>query len=348
MQRTAAELADYLDGTLEGDASTTVNQLSKIEEGVRGGLTFLANPDYEGHLYTTGASVAIVAHSFHPSQALPEHLTLIKVSDPYAAFGRMLELVSEHEERPTGIHPTAIIEDGAEVGAGCRIGPYVLIEAGSRVGEGCDLRSHVVIGRGAQLGARSLVHSGGQIMDRCIVGEDCVLHPRVIIGSDGFGFAPQRDDTYKKVPQTGNVIVGNRCEIGAGTTIDRATLGATRLEDGVKLDNLIQIAHNVTIGANTVIAAQTGIAGSTHIGAHCMIGGQVGIAGHLRIADGVRIAAQTGISASITRDGATYQGTPALPIKDFQKQQLALRNVTREDLMKRVAQLEHQLNQLRD
>ncbi len=348
MQRTAAELADFLGGSLEGDASATVNQLSKIEEGVEGGLTFLANPDYEGHLYTTGASIAIVSTNFQPSQPLPAALTLIRVDDPYAAFGRMLEMANAQEARPEGIHPTAVIEEGAELGAGCRVGPHVVVEAGSQVGAGCDLRAHTYIGRGVRLGAGCLVHAGCQILDGSIIGEQCVLHPRVVVGSDGFGFAPQQDETYRKVPQTGHVIIGNRCEIGAGTTIDRATLGATRIEEGVKLDNLIQVAHNVTIGAHTVIAAQTGIAGSTHIGARCMIGGQVGIAGHLRIADGVRIAAQSGISASITREGAIYQGTPALPIKDFQKQQLALRKVTREELMKRVAQLERQLNQLRD
>jgi UDP-3-O-[3-hydroxymyristoyl] glucosamine N-acyltransferase len=348
MQRTAAELADLLEGTLEGDAAVTVNQLSKIEEGVAGGLTFLANPDYEGHLYHTAASVAIVAADFEPSQPLPRSLTLIRVADPYAAFGRMLEFANAHEARPEGIHPTASIEEGAEIGPGCRIGPYVVVEAGSKVGARCDLRAHAYIGRGVSLGEGCLVHAGGQILDRSIIGDHCVLHPRVVIGSDGFGFAPQQDDSYRKVPQTGHVIIGNRCEIGAGTTIDRATLGATRIGEGVKLDNLIQVAHNVTIGAHTVIAAQTGIAGSTHIGSRCMIGGQVGIAGHLRIADGVRIAAQTGVSASITREGAVYQGTPALPIKDFQKQQLAIRKLNREELIKRVAQLEQQLNQLRN
>ena len=347
MQRTAAELAHLLEGTLDGDAAVEVNQLSKIEEGAPGGITFLANMDYEGFLYTTAASVAVVANSFQAARALPEGLTLIRVADPYAAFGKLLELVSHEEGRSKGIHPTAIVEPGAELGEGCSVGPYVVVEAGSRIGRGTELRAHVHIGRNVTVGERCVLHSGVHVMDRCVVGKECVLHPRVVIGADGFGFAPQQDDTYKKVPQTGNVILGDRCEIGAGTTIDRATLGATRLEEGVKLDNLIQVAHNVTIGAHTVIAAQTGIAGSTHIGARCMIGGQVGIAGHLRIADGVRIAAQTGISASITRENAVYQGTPALPIKDFQKQQLALRKTTREDLLKRVAILEQQLNQLR-
>ena len=347
MQRTAAELAELLEGTIEGDGAAAVNQLSKIEEGVKGGVTFLANMAYEGHLYTTGASVAVVARDFNPAQRLPDQLTLIRVADPYAAFGRLLELVQEESDREVGIHPSAVIDDSAELGAGCSIGPFVVVEAGSRIGTGTELRAHAHIGRNVRIGERCVIHAGAHVLDRCVIGRECVLHPRAVIGSDGFGFAPQEDDTYKKVPQTGIVIVGDFCEIGAGTTIDRATLGATRLGDGVKLDNLIQIGHNVTIGAHTVIAAQTGIAGSTHIGSHCMIGGQVGIAGHLRIADGVRIAAQTGIAASITRENAIYQGTPALPIKDFQKQQLTLRKTTREDLLKRVAALEQQLNQLR-
>jgi UDP-3-O-[3-hydroxymyristoyl] glucosamine N-acyltransferase len=347
MQRTAAELAEFLGGTLEGNGDVKVHALTKIEEGVTGGLTFLANLDYEGYIYTTQASVAIVGKSFQPSQDLPSHLSIIRVNEPYAAFGRLLELVSNLEERPLGIHPSAIVDPGAVIGENCRIAAFVVIEAGARIGSGCDIRSHSYIGRNASVGEDCTLHASTQIMDGCIVGKSCILHPRVIIGSDGFGFAPQNDSSYRKVPQTGNVIVGDHCEIGAGTTIDRATLGSTRLEEGVKLDNLIQVAHNVTIGAHTVIAAQTGIAGSTHIGAHCLIGGQVGIAGHIRIADGVRIAAQSGVSASITREDGTYQGTPAMPIKDFQKQQLALRKVTREELLKRVNQLEIQLNQIR-
>jgi UDP-3-O-[3-hydroxymyristoyl] glucosamine N-acyltransferase len=347
MQRTAAEIAEWLKGTLEGDPSTPIHQLAKIEDGGEGSLTFLANMDYEGQLYSTRASAAIVARSFQPSRPLPKQLTLIRVDDPYAAFGVLLEQVSAIDVRPIGIHPTAVIEDGVHLGEGCRIGPYVVIETGSHIGDHCDLRAHVHIGRQVRIGNGCLLHGGVQVLDRCTIGHACVLHPRVVVGADGFGFAPQQDDTYKKVPQTGNVVIGDSCEIGAGTTIDRATLGSTRIETGVKLDNLIQVAHNVTIGAHTVIAAQSGIAGSTHIGAHCMIGGQVGIAGHLRIADGVRIAAQTGIAASITRENAIYQGTPALPVKDFQKQQLALRKMHREDLLKRVDTLEHQLNQLR-
>lgn len=340
MQKTAAELAAFLGGTVEGSPDAVVNRLSKIEEGGPGSLTFLANPDYEGHLYQTGATAAIVARTFQAARVLPPGLTLIRVEEPYAAFGRLLEWVEQVRQRPEGVHPTATIEPGAEVAPGCRIGAYVVIEAGAVVAEGCDLRPHVVVGREARIGANTTLHVGVHIQDGCVVGRECVVHTRAVVGSDGFGFAPQRDATYRKIPQTGNVVIGDRCEIGTGTTIDRATLGSTRIGTGVKLDNLIQIGHNVTIGDHTVIAALTGIAGSTSIGAHCMIGGQVGIAGHLHIADGVKIAAQTGIGASIKTPGAIFQGTPAAPLKEFQRRQIALRQLSQGDVLGRLAFLE--------
>lgn len=343
MQSTAAELAEILDGQIEGNPGVTVSRLAKIEKGCPGELTFLSNPDYEGFLYTTRASVAIVSKAFEPMHPLPETLTLLRVADPYAAFARLLELVNTASARPAGVHPTAVVADDVEVPASCSIGPYVVIESGAQVGERTEIRAHAILGRGATIGADCLLHAHVQILDDCIVGERCVLHSAVVVGSDGFGFAPQEDDSYRKIPQTGNVIIGRGCEIGAGTKIDRATLGSTRIGDGVKLDNLIQIAHNVTIGNHTVVAAQCGIAGSTDIGARCMIGGQVGIAGHLKIADGVKVAAQTGISASITKANSIWQGTPAAPIKDFQKQQLTLRKLTRSEWMRRVDILEQQV-----
>ena len=341
MQKTARELAAFLEGRVEGSLEAVVSRLSKIEEGVPGSLTFLANPAYEAHLYDTGATVAIVSHVFQASRPLPEGLTLIRVEEPYSAFGRLLEWVEQVRVRPEGVHPTAIIEPGAVVAAGCRIGAFVVIESGAVVEAGCDLRPHVVVGRDARVGAGSVLHTGVHIQDGCVVGKECVLHTRAVVGSDGFGFAPQQDATYRKIPQTGNVILGDRCEIGAGTTIDRATLGATRIGNGVKLDNLIQIGHNVTIGDHTVIAALTGVAGSTTIGAHCMIGGQVGISGHLHIADGVKIAAQTGIGASILTPGAIFQGTPAAPLKEFQRRQIALKQLSQGDVLNRLKQLEN-------
>ena len=348
MQKTAAELAEILQGHVEGNPAVTVSRLTKIEEGKSGELTFLSNPDYEGYLYNTQASIAIVSQKFIPSQPLPEALTLIRVSDPYAAFAQLLEAVSTESARPHGIHPTAVVAEDAIVPDDCYVGPYVCIESGTRIGSGTEIRSHALVGKGVVIGERCLLHAHVQVLDRCVVADDCVLHPNVVIGSDGFGFAPQSDDSYRKIPQTGNVILDRGCEIGAGTTIDRATLGSTRIGEGVKLDNLIQIAHNVSIGKHTVIAAQCGIAGSTCIGERCMIGGQVGIAGHLRIADGVKVAAQSGISASITKPDGVWQGTPAVPIKDFQKQQIAMRKLSRTEWIKRIDTLEKQIQAIKD
>lgn len=341
MQRTADELAAYLNGTVEGDGQVTVRRVGRIESAECGDLTFLANPDYEGYIYGTEASVAIVSVDFLPKRTLPAALTLVRVSDPYAAFGRILELADTTTGRPPGIHATAVIDPSAEIGADCAIGPYVVIEAGARIGAGADLRAHVYIGLNALVGARTLLHAGVRVGDRCEIGDACILQANAVIGSDGFGFAPQADGAYRKVPQTGNVLVGEGCEIGACTTIDRATIGSTIIGRGVKLDNHIQVGHNVSIGDHTVIAAQTGIAGSTSIGARCMIGGQVGIAGHLRIADGVRIGAQSGIGASLLKPDTDHRGTPSLPMDKYLASQLGLRALLRENILGRIAALEH-------
>lgn len=340
MQRTSSELATFLNGTVEGDPSITVQQLAKIEEGVPGSLTFLANPEYEGHIYTTQASVAIIANNFKPSQALPKTLTLIRVADPYAAFAQLLEMSMETRKRIEATHSTSVIASSAKVGNGCYIGPLCVIEDGASIDNDCELHGHVFIGRNAVIGSGSVIHPGARILDECVIGENCVIQSGAIIGGEGFGFAPQNDQSFAKVPQTGNVIIGSQCEIGSGTTIDRSTLGSTRIGNGVKLDNQIQVAHNVIIGDHTVIAAQTGIAGSTTIGAHCMIGGQVGFAGHLNIADGVKIAAQSGVTSSIKDPNTVWQGTPAMPIKMHQKQQISIRNLVRDNLFIRVKSLE--------
>ncbi len=341
MQRTADELAAFLNGRVEGNGHATVRRVGRIESAEAGDLTFLANPDYEGYIYGTGASVAIVSEDFVPNRSLPGTLTLVRVADPYAAFGRVLELADTTASRPAGIHPTAVIHPSAVVGPACAIGPYVVIEADAHIGAQADLRAHVYVGQGAQVGDRSLLHSGVRIGDRCEIGADCILQANAVIGSDGFGFAPQSDGAYRKVPQTGNVVIGEGCEIGASTTIDRATLGSTVLGRGVKLDNHIQVGHNVSIGDHTVIAAQTGIAGSTAIGARCMIGGQVGIAGHIRIADGIRIGAQSGIGASLLKPDTDHRGSPSLPMDKYLAAQLGMRALLRENILGRIAALEH-------
>jgi len=285
----------------------------------------------------------IVAETFEPSQDLPQDLTLLRVEDPYRAFARLLEAYDAILKRQEGIHPTAVVDEEATLGEGCFVGPGVVVERGAVVGDRVELHAHVHVGRDVRIDQDTVLHSGVRVLDRCVIGRRCTLQAGTIVGSDGFGFAPKEDGTYAKVPQTGNVVIEDNCDVGAMTTIDRATLGSTVLKNGCKLDNLIQVAHNVVIGEATVIAAQTGIAGSTTIGSRCMIGGQVGIGGHLTVANGSRIAAKSGVSASLIQEGQTYQGNPAIPVKQFQKFQIALRRLARMPLSERLEAIEEAL-----
>ena len=236
-----------------------------------------------------------------------------------------------------------MVDEEATLGEGCFVGPGVVVERGAVVGDRVELHAHVHVGRDVRIDQDTVLHSGVRVLDRCVIGRRCTLQAGTIVGSDGFGFAPKEDGTYAKVPQTGNVVIEDNCDVGAMTTIDRATLGSTVLKNGCKLDNLIQVAHNVVIGEATVIAAQTGIAGSTTIGSRCMIGGQVGIGGHLTVANGSRIAAKSGVSASLIQEGQTYQGNPAVPVKQFQKFQIALRRLARMPLSERLEAIEEAL-----
>jgi UDP-3-O-[3-hydroxymyristoyl] glucosamine N-acyltransferase len=338
MKFTAEQIAGMLEGTVEGNSSIEVSGLSKIEEGKSGTLTFLANPKYISHIYSTGASVAIVSNDFVAEQALPETLTLIRVADAYGSFAKLLEAYSQFKRPRPGIHSSAVIDSSAVIGENVHIGAGVVIEPGANIGNNAVIMAQSYVGEHVKIGSFTTVHPGVKIYSDCVIGANCTLHAGVIIGADGFGFAPQADNRYAKVPQIGNVVVEDRVEIGANTAIDRATLGSTIIREGVKLDNLIQIAHNVEIGKNTVIAALTGIAGSTKIGENCMIGGQVGIAGHLTIANGVKIAAQTGISASVLKENIVLQGTPAVDTMDFKKSYIIHRRLPQ--LLERIERLE--------
>jgi UDP-3-O-[3-hydroxymyristoyl] glucosamine N-acyltransferase len=338
MKFTAEQIAGMLEGTVEGNSSAEVSGLSKIEEGIAGTLTFLANPKYISHIYSTGASIAIVSSDFVAEQALPETLTLIRVADAYGSFAKLLEAYSQFKKpRPT-IHETAIIDATAVIGANVHIGAGAVIGAGTTIADHAIVMAQTYIGDHVKIGTNTTLHPGVKVYSDCVIGANCTLHAGVIIGADGFGFAPQADNQYAKVPQIGNVVIEDRVEIGANTAIDRATLGSTIIREGVKLDNLIQIAHNVEIGKNTVIAALTGIAGSTKIGENVMIGGQVGIAGHLTIANGVKIAAQTGISASVLKENVVLQGTPAVDTMDFKKSYIIHRRLPQ--LLERIERLE--------
>lgn len=343
MQQTASELAVLLNGRVVGNPEVRVRRLAKIESAGPGSVSFLSNPEYERFIYSTEASIVIVAETFEPSQDLPQDLTLLRVEDPYRAFARLLEAYDAILKRQEGIHPTAVVDEEATLGEGCFVGPGVVVERGAVVGDRVELHAHVHVGRDVRIDQDTVLHSGARVLDRCVIGRRCTLQAGTIVGSDGFGFAPKEDGTYAKVPQTGNVVIEDNCDVGAMTTIDRATLGSTVLKNGCKLDNLIQVAHNVVIGEATVIAAQTGIAGSTTIGSRCMIGGQVGIGGHLTVANGSRIAAKSGVSASLIQEGQTYQGNPAVPVKQFQKFQIALRRLARMPLSERLEAIEEAL-----
>ncbi|MDR1335457.1 MAG: UDP-3-O-(3-hydroxymyristoyl)glucosamine N-acyltransferase [Tannerella sp.] len=314
MEFSARQIASFLNGTVEGSPDVKVNHFSKIEEGRTGSLTFLANPKYESYIYHTQASIVLVNNDFTPSAAVPA--TLVKVPSAYAALAALMDMVEQAKPKKTGIGSTACIAATATVGEDCYVGEMAYIGEQSVIGKGCLIYPHAFIGDRVTVGDNTVVYPHVTVGDGCIIGRNCILQAGAVIGSDGFGFAPD-GDTYRKIPQTGNVILEDEVEIGANTAIDRAVMGSTLIRRGVKLDNLIQIAHNVEIGKDTVMAAQTGVAGSTKIGEHCMFGGQVGLVGHIRIADRVQIGAQSGVMRGITGADSVMMGSPVLPAKDF-------------------------------
>jgi UDP-3-O-[3-hydroxymyristoyl] glucosamine N-acyltransferase len=339
MKFTAHQIASALNGKVEGNPETEVNSLSKIEEGKPGTLSFLANPIYTQYIYDTQASIVIVNEDFAPEKEISA--TLIRVADAYSAFASLLEMYQQAKGKKEGISKQAYIPDSARIGKGVYIGEFVSIGENTTIGDNTIIHPNSTIGDNCKVGSEVIIYAGVKVYEECVIGNECTIHAGAVIGSDGFGFAPQDDNNYRKVPQIGNVILEDRVEIGANTCIDRATLGSTIIRRGVKLDNLIQIAHNVEIGENTVIAAQTGISGSTRIGKNCMIGGQAGIIGHLVIADEVKIAAQAGIGKSITLAGEIVEGSPAFNIREYQRSYVHFRRFDR--IVKRINELERQL-----
>ena len=315
MEFTAATIAGFLNGEIEGNPDIKVNTIAKIEEGQPGALSFLANPKYEHFIYETKSSIVLVNKSFVPSARI--EATLIKVENSYEAFASLLRLVDQARPRKKGIHTTAIIEATAKVGSDVFIGPYTYVGENCIIGDGCSIYPHVYIGDNTKLGNNCTVNPGVKIYHDCILGEGCIIHAGTVIGSDGFGFAPQSESEFMKIPQLGNVVLEDHVEIGANVAIDRATMGSTIIRKGVKLDNLIQIAHNVEVGENSVMAAQTGISGSTKVGKNCMFGGQVGLAGHLKIANGTKIGAQGGILGDVKEENTAIIGSPAIEVKQF-------------------------------
>ena len=324
MKFTAAQIAGILEGEVVGNPDAEVFKLSKIEEGTEGSLTFLANPKYINYIYSTQASVTIVNNTFEPEQEITT--TLIKVEDAYQSFSKLLEYYNQVKLMKSGIEQPSVISDGVTYGSDLYLGSFCYVGKNVTIGNNVKIYPNSFIGDNVTIGDNCVFFAGVRIYSETVIGNRCTIHSGTIIGSDGFGFAPQEDGTYVKVPQIGNVIIEDDVEIGACTTVDRATLGSTIIRKGVKLDNHIQVAHNVEIGENTVIAAQTGIAGTTKIGKNCLIGGQVGFAGHLTIGDGVKIQAQSGIGKNLEA-GEVVQGSPAFNYGDFAKAFVHFRNL---------------------
>ena len=344
MQFTASQIATLIKGKIEGDPDAKVNQVAKIEEAEEGSLSFIANPKYEEYLYNSKASIIIVNESLQVAQGVKP--TLIRVKDAYSGFASLLEKYNEIAastgkvgiEDPSYISQSASLGKNVYIGAFTYIGENATIEDGVKIYPGCYIGDNVIIKENAT------VFAGVKIYNDCEVGRNVVIHSGTVVGSDGFGFAPQKDGSYKKVPQIGNVVIEDDVEIGANTTIDRATMGSTYIRKGVKLDNLIQIAHNVDVGENTVIAAQSGVSGSTKVGKNCAIGGQVGMVGHIQIADGTRIGAKSGLSKSITVPYTNINGAPAFDYKSSLKSHAIFRNLP--ELQQRLLKLEETVQEL--
>lgn len=339
MKFTASQIAGILEGEIVGNPEIAVNKLSKIEEGEKGSLTFLSNSKYTPFIYTTKASITIVNKDFVPEQEIST--TLIKVEDPYLSFSKVLEYYDLAKNNKIGIETPVFISDTATYGKDFYLGAFAYIGNDVTMGNNVKIHPNVYIGDSVNIGDNVIVHAGAKIYSESRIGNGCVIQSGAIIGADGFGFAPTSNGEYSKIPQTGNVILEDNVDVGAGTTIDRATMGSTILRKGVKLDNQIQIAHNVEIGEHTVIAAQSGVAGSTKIGKNCLIGGQVGIVGHITIGDRVKIQAQSGIGRNV-KDDEVLQGSPALTYGDYNKSYVHFKNLP--EIINKVNELEKRID----
>ena len=335
----ACDIAKMLKGTIEGDENVSVHKLSKIEEGEPGSLSFLANPKYNNFLYSTNASLVIVNNDLVLEKEVSA--TLVRVENAYNAFATLLDFYNQHKLDKKGISPLSSIAKSAQIGEDVYIGDFAFIGENVVIGDNAKIYPQVFVGDNARVGSKTTLFPGVKLYDECTIGNDCTIHSGVIIGSDGFGFAPQDGSDYQKIAQIGNVIIEDNVEIGSNTTIDRATMGSTILRKGVKLDNLIQIGHNVEIDENTIVVSQTGISGSTKIGKNCMIAGQVGIVGHIKIGDHVKIAAQSGVSTNV-KDGLVLFGSPAFEAGKYRKSYVHFRNLQK--IVDRIDKLEDKVN----
>ena len=338
MKFKAQQIADILEGDVVGNPEEEVSKLSKIEEGEKGSLTFLSNPKYNSYLYTTNASVAIVNKSFIPDKEVKT--TLIKVDDAYKSFSKLLEFYNEVKNNKLGREQPNFISESSTIGENEYIGAFAYIGENVKIGQNVKIYPNAYIGDNTTIGDNTVIFAGVKIYSDTQIGKNCKIHSGAIIGADGFGFAPDEKGEFTAIPQIGNVIIEDNVDIGAASTIDRATLGSTIIRKGVKLDNQIQIAHNVEVGKNTVIASQTGVSGSTKIGENCMIGGQVGVAGHIKIGNNVKVLGQTGVTKSLKDDVMVY-GTPAFKVQDFHKSYVHFKSLPK--IVSKINQLEKEL-----
>jgi len=341
MEFSAEQIAGILEGEVQGNEQVKVSGLSKIEEGQPNTLTFLANAKYESHIYSTNASIAIVAKTFEPSKPLPATLTLVKVEDPYSCFAKLLEVYDQMRQKTPKIEKNAFISDSAKIGDEVYIGANAYIGENAVIGDHVKIYPNTFIGDNVSVGDHTTIHPNASVYHDCVIGKSCLIHAGAVIGSDGFGFAPNEKGEFQKVPQIGNVILEDHVDIGANATIDRATLGSTILRRGVKIDNLVQVAHNVEIGINSAMAAQAGVAGSTKIGQNVLVGGQVGISGHIKVADRTQIVAQSGIPGSVKKSDTTLMGSPGIPIDDFKRSYVGFRRLP--SILKRLQEIEEKL-----
>lgn len=342
MEFTAQAIAQFLGGVVEGDEKAVVTTVAKIEEGFSGALSFLANPKYTNFIYSTKSSIVLVSNDFvaeHPIQA-----TLVRVANPYEAFAQLLDLYAQARHPKAGVDKRAFIHKNAVVDKSASVGAFAYLAVGVKVAANVRIYPQVYVGRNVKLGENTVIYPGVVIYDDCVVGSNCTIHAGAVIGADGFGFAPQSDSNYKKIPQIGNVIIEDYVEIGANATVDRATMGSTILRHGVKIDDHVHVAHNVEIGENTVMAAQCGVAGSAKIGKSCMFGGQVGVPPHVKIADEAKFGAQSGVAGDVKQVGSVMMGSPAHNVSIERRARVAYKNLP--ELVRRVNELERMVKDL--
>ena len=345
MEFTAKQIAEYIQGVIEGDENATVHTFAKIEEGIPGAISFLSNPKYTHYIYNTESSIVLVNKDFVPEKEVKA--TLIKVNNAYESLAKLMTLYEQSQPKRTGIDPLAYVAPTAKIGKDVYLAPFACVGDNAEIGDGTELHPHATVGRGAKVGKNCILYTNCNVYHDCRVGNNCILHSGCVIGADGFGFAPSPEG-YEKIPQIGIAILEDNVEVGANTCIDRATMGATIIRKGVKLDNLIQIAHNVEVGSNTVMASQVGIAGSTKVGEWCMFGGQVGLAGHIKIGNKVNLGAQSGVPGSL-KDGQALIGTPPIEMKNYFKSSILFKKLPDmaaelNSLKKEIEELKKQLN----